>query len=183
MPGGRPSKLRPEVAERIIEAVEAGASLRVTAAYAGIAQSTLLAWLAKAEEDGARGEFVEFSERVGAARSGLFVRLGQTAIAGAMKDPRLALSSMRALFAADLDPPRVGVEVSGQLAVHHDDPGPGGPAARPRLVRADAGDPRCPVPRQRRPRPRASRSVAEPAPPLSTGRPRAPSRPRPTWPA
>jgi hypothetical protein len=123
MPGGRPSKLTPEIAARVVEAVEAGASLRVAAAHGGIAQSTLFLWLARGEEEGAPREFSEFSERVGAARSGLFVRLGQAAIAGAMNDPRLALSSMRALFAADLDPPRLGVEVSGSLAVHHDDPG------------------------------------------------------------
>ena len=47
MPTGRPSILTPDVQRRLCEAIAAGNTRHDAAEYAGIAESTLRAWLAK----------------------------------------------------------------------------------------------------------------------------------------
>lgn len=60
---GRPSKLTPELQERIVQAIRAGNYIETAAAYAGIAKSTLYDWLKR----GARaktGKYRAFSDAV-----------------------------------------------------------------------------------------------------------------------
>ena len=62
-PGGRPTKLTPEVQQRIVTILAAGNRLEVAPAFAGIAESTFYKWL----KEGARcdsGIQHEFSEAV-----------------------------------------------------------------------------------------------------------------------
>jgi len=61
MPGGRPTKLTPELQERICLAIRAGNYIEVAASFAGIHKDTLYAWLKR----GARassGVYREFSD-------------------------------------------------------------------------------------------------------------------------
>lgn len=60
MPGGRPSKLTDERAERILDALRAGNYLETAARYAGVSYDTLNEW---------RKRFPEFSEAVEKARA------------------------------------------------------------------------------------------------------------------
>lgn len=64
---GRPSKLTPDTATAIVEAVEAGNYPEVAAASAGVKASTYYGWM----ERGRAGEapFVEFSEAITRARA------------------------------------------------------------------------------------------------------------------
>jgi transposase-like protein len=80
MLGGRPSKLTPEVVDRVVQAVEAGASVGLAAAHAGIAQSTLFKWLADGEPRGG-----SWSTPAGGAGRG---RLGSRCDAEAKADER-----------------------------------------------------------------------------------------------
>ena len=69
MPGeevmGRKSKLTPEVQERLVKAIRAGAYRKIAASLGGICESTLYAWLKDAEEakSGAKKEFLEAIKR------------------------------------------------------------------------------------------------------------------------
>lgn len=49
MPGGRPTKLTPELTEKICESIRAGVYMETAAAIAGIVKSTLYGWLRRAE--------------------------------------------------------------------------------------------------------------------------------------
>lgn len=60
---GRPSKLTPEIQEKIVQAIRAGNYIETAAAYAGIDKTTLYDWLKR----GARaktGKYREFSNAV-----------------------------------------------------------------------------------------------------------------------
>lgn len=74
MPAGRPTKLTPEVQERIVSAIRAGNYLETAAAYAGVNQSTLHRWVARGKEEDAPEEFREFCEAVERARAEAEVR-------------------------------------------------------------------------------------------------------------
>ncbi len=56
---GRPTKLTPEVRDRIVQAIKAGNYMETAAAYAGISKDTLYTWLRRgaSEADGAYAEF------------------------------------------------------------------------------------------------------------------------------
>ena len=53
---GRNTKLTPEVQERVLSAIRAGAFQSTAAAYAGVDQSTYARWLVKGELPGAQNE-------------------------------------------------------------------------------------------------------------------------------
>lgn len=62
-PGGRPTKLTPELQDRIVQAIRAGAYIETAAAYAGVSKDTLYQWLKR----GARsksGIYRQFSDAV-----------------------------------------------------------------------------------------------------------------------
>jgi hypothetical protein len=119
VPGGRPSKLTPEIAERIVAAVGVGAPLRLAAAHGGIGERTLHRWLAAGEQS-SRGAYRQFWQRVEAARAGYFVEMGEIVKTDAVADARTALAAMGRLYAADLAPPK-RVEVSGELQIRDDE--------------------------------------------------------------
>lgn len=73
--GGRRSKLTPEVHDRIINAVRAGATFEAAAGAAGIAEWTLYRWLQEAEADGAPAWKRAFREDLYRARDELEVRV------------------------------------------------------------------------------------------------------------
>lgn len=61
---GRPTKLSPEVTERILEGLRAGAYAETAAAAAGIGRSTLYRWLQLGEDPDAPAEFREFRDAI-----------------------------------------------------------------------------------------------------------------------
>lgn len=70
---GRPSKLTPELQERIISAIRAGNYMETAAAYAGISKDTLYRWL----KQGARaksGPYKRFSDAIAQAMAQSEVR-------------------------------------------------------------------------------------------------------------
>src|SRR5947199_170146 len=60
---GRPSKLTPEVARRVVATIRAGRSKTRAAREAGVALSTLMDWLRRGREYGEPG-YAAFSNRV-----------------------------------------------------------------------------------------------------------------------
>lgn len=63
MPGGRPSKLTPEIAKRIIDLVRAGNFAEAAAGAAGITRQTLHNWLRRGAEEG-EGPFFDFAQEL-----------------------------------------------------------------------------------------------------------------------
>ena len=73
----RPSKLTPEVEERILSAVRAGTSIAGAAGYAGIDSSTFHRWMERGDPSGterADARFRSFRRRVEQARAEAEVR-------------------------------------------------------------------------------------------------------------
>lgn len=60
----RPTKLTPEVRDKIVKAISAGAYATVAAKAAGIGESTYFRWLEEATKENAKPELVEFRESV-----------------------------------------------------------------------------------------------------------------------
>jgi transposase-like protein len=86
MPGGRPTKLSPDVQQAIVRSVERGNYVEVAAALAGVSKETLYAWLRRgARED--TGSFREFSDAVKVAMAKAeaddLARIGAAAESGA----------------------------------------------------------------------------------------------------
>jgi transposase len=61
---GRPEKLTDEVLRRICEAVRAGCTKEVAAAYAGVSRSSLHRWLAKGAEEGSDPRYRELAQEL-----------------------------------------------------------------------------------------------------------------------
>ena len=60
---GRPSKLTPEVQEKICQAIRAGNYYEAACAYGGIAYSTFREWMVRGEKDKS-GKYREFMEAI-----------------------------------------------------------------------------------------------------------------------
>lgn len=73
-PTGRPSKLTPEIQERIISALRAGNYQDTAAQYAGIGVSTFYRWMEQGSEPDAPALYREFREAVENARAEAEVR-------------------------------------------------------------------------------------------------------------
>jgi transposase len=71
---GRPSKLTPEVQEKICNAIRAGNYYEAACAYAGIGYSTFRAWIVKGE-NAKSGKYREFLEAIKKAECEAEVRL------------------------------------------------------------------------------------------------------------
>lgn len=71
---GRPSKLTPEVQDRIVQAITAGNYIEVAAQYAGISKGTLYRWLQMADDPTADDIYRDFRDAVESARSAAEVR-------------------------------------------------------------------------------------------------------------
>lgn len=81
---GQPTKLTPDLQERIVQAIRAGNYAQVAAAYVGISHQTFYNWLRWGEEQG-EGKYFEFFEAVHAAQASAEVR-AVTHIQKAMPD-------------------------------------------------------------------------------------------------
>lgn len=68
-PGGRPSKLTPDVADRIIKAVRLGNYLETAAQAAGVHPATVYRWLQEADKKGAPAAKREFRDALSRARA------------------------------------------------------------------------------------------------------------------
>lgn len=71
--GGRPSKLTPEVQEKIVSAIRAGNYAQIAAAYAGIGETTYYRWMQQGRE-ATSGKYREFRQAVKTAESEAEVR-------------------------------------------------------------------------------------------------------------
>lgn len=70
---GRPTKLTPEVQEKILQALRAGNYAHVAAQYAGIHEATFYRWMQQGEQE-PEGEYREFREAVMATTAAAEVR-------------------------------------------------------------------------------------------------------------
>jgi transposase len=68
-PTGRPTKLTPELQERICTALRAGNYMETAAAFCGVTKDTLYKWLKKGALPGARGIYRGFSDGVEKAQA------------------------------------------------------------------------------------------------------------------
>jgi AcrR family transcriptional regulator len=82
-PGGRPSKLTPQVANRIVAAIRAGNYMQAAAEHAGVNPATVYRWLADADRPRARRELREFREAVMRARADCEVGMVATVVKAA----------------------------------------------------------------------------------------------------
>ncbi len=71
--GGRPTKLTPEVQERIVSAIRAGNYAQVAARYAGIGETTYYEWM-KRGRAARSGKFAEFQKAIKKAEGEAEVR-------------------------------------------------------------------------------------------------------------
>jgi transposase-like protein len=78
MPRGRKTVFTPENQQRIIDALEIGATLRDATLSAGISEATFYEWLKRGREATRKNEFSEFLEKVEAAQA--TCRLNFTAV-------------------------------------------------------------------------------------------------------
>jgi hypothetical protein len=79
----RPTKLTPEITEKICMAIRAGNYAKIAAGMAGISEATYYSWLDQAKEPDAEPEFLEFLESVERAEAeaeiGAVARIRQAA--------------------------------------------------------------------------------------------------------
>jgi transposase len=85
---GRPTKLTPEVADRICQAVAGGNYREVAAAWAGIGERTLREWMRRGEDP--RSRYHDFRRRVLEAEQAAEIRAVGLIMASAAKDPKHA---------------------------------------------------------------------------------------------
>jgi hypothetical protein len=71
---GRPSKLTPEVIERICEALRAGNFIEPSCEYAGVSHESYFKWMRRANDDDASPLHLQFKESVTRARSTAEIR-------------------------------------------------------------------------------------------------------------
>lgn len=86
---GRPTKLTPEVQDRILQAIRAGNYRETAARYGGISPATFYRWLERGER-ARRGPFREFREAVERAESEAEVRYVAIVAKAATDDVRAA---------------------------------------------------------------------------------------------
>lgn len=109
---GRPTKLNAGAAEKIIQALRAGAYLKTAAVFAGITPSTLRLWMAygKAKPGSPYGTF---RRSVHGAQATAEIQIGAVAFKGATSDPEYALRYLSVRWRKRWNP-RQAVEVTGK---------------------------------------------------------------------
>jgi len=85
---GRPTKLTPEVADKICQAIAGGNYREVAAAWAGIGERTLREWMQRGESP--RSRYHDFRRRVLEAEQAAEIRAVGLIMASAAKDPKHA---------------------------------------------------------------------------------------------
>jgi transposase-like protein len=92
---GRPTKLTPEIIEKVCAAIYAGNYAKIAAQLSGISESTYYAWMAEAEKEDCDPIFLEFSESVERAEAAAEVEavalIRQSAKNGNAKDAQWLL--------------------------------------------------------------------------------------------
>jgi hypothetical protein len=89
-PGGRPSKLTPELTSRLCNLLEKGVSYKTACELSGVAYVTFNEWIKEAEENiDCDPKFVEFSYRIRQAESKCIERALDT-VNGAIDDGNVA---------------------------------------------------------------------------------------------
>ena len=97
---GRPTKLTPEVQDLIVDGINAGLTLGLTCARAGVARSTFYDWLEKGEA-AKSGALMEFSDTVSRARADSALRLVSQITLQAPTDWRAAAFLLERRFPDD----------------------------------------------------------------------------------
>ena len=97
---GRKTKLTPEVQEIIVDGINAGLTLGLTCARAGVARSTFYDWLEKGEA-AKSGVLMEFSDTVSRARADSAMRLVSQITLQAPTDWRAAAFLLERRFPDD----------------------------------------------------------------------------------
>ena len=97
---GRPTKLTPEVQDIIVDGINAGLTLGLTCARAGVARSTFYGWLEKGEA-AKSGALMEFSDTVSRARADSALRLVSQITLQAPTDWRAAAFLLERRFPDD----------------------------------------------------------------------------------
>lgn len=99
MPGGRPTKFSPEIAQTILEAVRKGCYLHVAAAAAGIGRRTLNKWLerGRSEEDEDK-DFREFRQGYLRNRALARIELEMCVNSSGKSDSKVALEVLSRLW-------------------------------------------------------------------------------------
>jgi hypothetical protein len=117
---GRPTKLTPEIKEKLILAVQAGNYREAAAAYAGIAPATLYNWLEKGK-NGKRGPYVELLESIKVAEGEAEARIVLSIRTKIPDDPNLGLRFLERRYAARWSQ-RSQVTHAGELGLRHEPP-------------------------------------------------------------
>lgn len=114
---GRADKLTPETAKRILDAVRAGAPLKQAAEAAGVGESTVYDWRARAQSPKAPAKFADFAADLTRASAEASVA-AVAAIRRAMPEDWRAA----AFYLERRDPQRWGrrTAVSGELSLQHE---------------------------------------------------------------
>ena len=97
---GRKTKLTPEVQDIIVDGINAGLTLGLTCARAGVARSTFYDWLEKGEA-AKSGALMEFSDTVSRARADSAIRLVSQITLQAPTDWRAAAFLLERRFPDD----------------------------------------------------------------------------------
>ncbi len=109
---GRPTKFDEVAAEKIIQAVRAGAYRKVAAVWAGIGERTLRDWLRLGKEM-PTSPYGVFRRKVLEAETAAEITVGTVAYKAAASDPEYALAYMRVRWRKRWDPAHK-VEVTGK---------------------------------------------------------------------
>ena len=97
---GRPTKLTPEVQDIIVDGINAGLTLRLTCARAGVGRTTFYDWLEKGEA-AKSGALMEFSDAVSRAKADSALRLVSQITLQAPTDWRAAAFLLERRFPDD----------------------------------------------------------------------------------
>ena len=100
MPEGRPTRLTPDVEERILHAIKLGASRADAAQFAGVGERTLREWLRLGAEE-VEGPHATLRARVLEAEGNVKVTLVGSVLKAAMKDWRAALALLQCRHPAE----------------------------------------------------------------------------------
>ena len=90
-PGGRPTKLTPELTERVTSLIEQGNPPHRAVQMVGISERAFYSWMAKGRRQ-ERGKFVQFVQAIEASKARCEAKLISVVMNGALSDPRLALN-------------------------------------------------------------------------------------------
>lgn len=111
-PRGRPSKLDSVAAEKIIEAVRAGAYRKVAAVFAGISERTLREWLVLGQSNPQSAHGV-FRRRLREAAATAEITVSKVAYEAAARDPFYAMRYLSVRWRKRWDPAHK-VELTGK---------------------------------------------------------------------